>query len=244
MAFSSPNFASCNPFLSSKGRYIAIDSQNPSSEISIVEIKRSAESDCRFLAVKAVLRDRDFNGKETTFEIRSTLQSGGGDVAAEKKDSDIADLNSFADIDDGGCNGDCNSGNGRFRRGGGGDGDGDGRDDREEEEFGVLLKSDEVIREVEARGLSLPRDMLEAAKTIGIRKDLLLRYFDLQVVVSHVPHLRCNCYVTVLARIVPVLVKSLTRANFFFFLGQVGPTMIPSSTGVDPVVAPILDYWI
>lgn len=67
----------------------------------------------------------------------------------------------------------------RFRRGGGGegDGDGDGRDDREEEEFGVLLKFDEVIREAEARGVSLPRDMLEAAKTIGIRKDHLLRYF-------------------------------------------------------------------
>lgn len=93
-------------------------------------------------------------------------------------------MNSFADIDDGGCNGDCNGGNGRFRRAGGGDGDGDGdgdgRDDREEEEFGVLLKFDEVIREAEARGVSLPRDMLEAAKTIGIRKDHLLRYFDLQ----------------------------------------------------------------
>ncbi|XXG85519.1 hypothetical protein AAC387_Pa11g0581 [Persea americana] len=181
MAFSSPNFSLRNLLLSSKGRCIAIDSQNPSSEISIVEVKRSAESDCRSLAVNAVLRDRDFNGKETTSEIRSMSQSGGGDVAAEKKDSDIAELDSFADLDDGGRNGDCN---GRFRRGGGGDGDGDGdgdgRDDREEEEFGVLLKFDAVIREAEARGLSLPRDMLEAAKTIGIRKSLLLRYFDLQ----------------------------------------------------------------
>lgn len=221
MAFSSPNFSLRNLLLSSKGRCIAIDSQNPSSEISIVEVKRSAESDCRSLAVNAVLRDRDFNGKETTSEIRSMSQSGGGDVAAEKKDSDIAELDSFADLDDGGRNGDCN---GRFRRGGGGDGDGDGdgRDDREEEEFGVLLKFDAVIREAEARGLSLPRDMLEAAKTIGIRKSLLLRYFDLQVVCSHVPHLHCNCYVTVLARIVPVL----------GFFDQVGPTVIPSSTRV------------
>lgn len=52
--------------------------------------------------------------------------------------------------------------------------------DEEEEEFGPLLKFEDVIREAEARGATLPADMIEAAKSVGIRKLLLLRYLDLQ----------------------------------------------------------------
>jgi len=37
------------------------------------------------------------------------------------------------------------------------------------------------LRETEARGVTLPFDMLEAAKTVGIPKLLLLRYLDLEV---------------------------------------------------------------
>lgn len=59
----------------------------------------------------------------------------------------------------------------------GGTGEGE---DKGEEEFGPLMKFEEVMKETEARGASLPPDMLEAAKTIGIRKVLLLRYLDLQ----------------------------------------------------------------
>ncbi|CAI9098315.1 OLC1v1034938C1 [Oldenlandia corymbosa var. corymbosa] len=72
-------------------------------------------------------------------------------------------------------------GNGKFSGGGGGGGgsDDDGND-YEEEEFGPLLKFDEVMRETEARGANLPADMLEAAKNFGLRKLLLLRYLDLQ----------------------------------------------------------------
>lgn len=44
------------------------------------------------------------------------------------------------------------------------------------------MRFDEVIRETEARGIELPSDMLEAAKKEGIRKLLLFRYFDLQVI--------------------------------------------------------------
>nr|XP_016436621.1 PREDICTED: protein RETICULATA, chloroplastic-like [Nicotiana tabacum] len=36
------------------------------------------------------------------------------------------------------------------------------------------------MREAEARGATLPADMIEAAKSVGIRKLLLLRYLDLQ----------------------------------------------------------------
>ncbi|KAJ6830828.1 protein RETICULATA, chloroplastic-like [Iris pallida] len=80
------------------------------------------------------------------------------------------------------------SGNGKFPPGGGGGGGGDGggnRDDNkddngEEHEFGPLLKYDDIVKEVEARGTSLPADMLEAAKSTGIQKVLLDRYLDMQ----------------------------------------------------------------
>ncbi|XP_009757419.1 protein RETICULATA-RELATED 1, chloroplastic [Nicotiana sylvestris] len=64
---------------------------------------------------------------------------------------------------------------------GGSGGDGDGDDgDYEEEEFGPIVKFDEVIKEAEKRGASLPSDMLEAAKTTGLRSLILSRYLDLQ----------------------------------------------------------------
>ncbi|KAL2481595.1 Protein of unknown function (DUF3411) [Abeliophyllum distichum] len=79
---------------------------------------------------------------------------------------------------------DGSGGNGKFSSGGGGGGGGgggnEGGDDKEEEELGPILKFEEVIRETEARGATLPVDMLEAAKSVGIRKVLLLRYLDLQ----------------------------------------------------------------
>ncbi|CAN0926481.1 Protein RETICULATA, chloroplastic [Linum grandiflorum] len=64
--------------------------------------------------------------------------------------------------------------------GGGGNGGGDDGEKGEEDEFGPILKFEEVMRETEARGATLPADMLEAAKSEGIRKLLLFRYLDLQ----------------------------------------------------------------
>ncbi|CAL5351347.1 unnamed protein product [Camellia sinensis] len=55
-----------------------------------------------------------------------------------------------------------------------------GDDDKEEDEFGPIMKFEEVIKEAEARGVSLPVDMLEAAKSVGIQRVLLIRYLDLQ----------------------------------------------------------------
>ncbi|KAL0709908.1 hypothetical protein Bca4012_016886 [Brassica carinata] len=98
------------------------------------------------------------------------------------KDETFSDL----EIDDDGGDGNGDSGD----NGGGGDGgddDGEEEEDEDEEadkaeekEFGPLLKFEEVMKETERRGITLPEDMLEAAKSVGIRKLFLLRYLDLQ----------------------------------------------------------------
>lgn len=75
---------------------------------------------------------------------------------------------------------DGSGGNGKFTNGRGG-GDNNGGDDNEEDELGPIMKFEEVMKETEAQGASLPSDMLEAAKNVGIRKLLLLRYLDFQV---------------------------------------------------------------
>ncbi|XP_011006632.1 PREDICTED: uncharacterized protein LOC105112595 [Populus euphratica] len=96
----------------------------------------------------------------------------------------VLEIGSELKTDFGGTGG--NGGNGKFPSNGGGGGDGGcgggggEEEDKGEEEFGPIMKFEEVMKETEARGASLPPDMLEAAKTIGIRKVLLLRYLDLQ----------------------------------------------------------------
>ncbi|KAE8719432.1 putative receptor protein kinase ZmPK1-like [Hibiscus syriacus] len=93
-----------------------------------------------------------------------------------------------AKIDEGNSGGffDGNDGNGKFNNGGGGGGAGGGaggngeKGDPEEDEFGPIMKFEEVMKESNARGATLPSDMIEAAKSDGIRKLLLLRYLDLQ----------------------------------------------------------------
>ncbi|CAN1294507.1 Protein RETICULATA-RELATED 1, chloroplastic [Linum perenne] len=89
-------------------------------------------------------------------------------------------------LDDGG-GGDVFGGNGGspgggdgFGGNGGSPGGGDDGDDGEEDEFGPIMKLDDVIRETEARGAKLPVDMLAAAETSGIREKFLLRYLELQ----------------------------------------------------------------
>ncbi|CAK9323297.1 unnamed protein product [Citrullus colocynthis] len=95
------------------------------------------------------------------------------EVDNDKHDGDLIDGN--------GGNGTYNNG-GRGPGGGGGGGEGgdDSRGDKEEEEFGPIMKFEEVMKEVESRGVALPSDMLEAAKSEGIRKLLLLRYLEMQ----------------------------------------------------------------
>ncbi|XP_057807978.1 protein RETICULATA, chloroplastic-like [Salvia miltiorrhiza] len=118
--------------------------------------------------------------------VTTTTETGGvgnvvKDAANAVDKSYLSTPDSKSDVGGGGGFIDGGGENGKFPGGGGGGGGGDdGGDDYEEREFGPLLKFEEVIRETEARGASLPADMLEAAKTVGLRKLLLLRYLDLQ----------------------------------------------------------------
>ncbi|KAG8387557.1 hypothetical protein BUALT_Bualt02G0033800 [Buddleja alternifolia] len=83
-------------------------------------------------------------------------------------------------VEDNGGGGDGGNGKSQFGGGGGG-GEGDKyEDDGGEEEFGPIIKFDEVLREAESRGAVLPDDMLEAAKSTGLRRLILTRYLELQ----------------------------------------------------------------
>ncbi|CAK7324695.1 unnamed protein product [Dovyalis caffra] len=83
--------------------------------------------------------------------------------------------------DGGGDNGGAGDGNGSGDSfGGGGGGGRDGGDSEEDKEFGPILKFEDVMKEKETRGVELPADMLEAAKSAGIIQLFLLRSPDLQ----------------------------------------------------------------
>ncbi|KAF7146703.1 hypothetical protein RHSIM_Rhsim04G0162800 [Rhododendron simsii] len=107
---------------------------------------------------------KDLGVVEGSYGPRTDCGNGGGDVF-------------------GGNNG--NGSNGKWLGGGGGGGDNrEGGDEEGEEddddEFGPIMKFEDVMKETEARGASLPLDMLEAAKSGGLRELLLLRYLELQ----------------------------------------------------------------
>lgn len=115
-----------------------------------------------------------------------TVSNEGGDAAVGKETRILESEDGVKTDNDGNEREvlDGSGGNGKYPNGrgggGGGGGNGDGEDGEEEEEFGPIMKFEEVMKETEARGASLPLDMLEAAKSVGIRKVLLLRYLDLQ----------------------------------------------------------------
>lgn len=133
-------------------RLVIVNASNPAAEPQPVVVETTT--------TEAI--DGHYVGKDDRIGEKNyvpTPDSGGGDF-----------------IDGSGGNGNGN-GNGKFSGGGGGDNNGG---DNEDEEFGPILKFEEVILEAETQGISLPADMLEAAKTVGLRKVFLLRYLDLQ----------------------------------------------------------------
>ncbi|KAK9279515.1 hypothetical protein L1049_013194 [Liquidambar formosana] len=114
--------------------------------------------------------------KNQLFKAKSVEKVISGDVA---EDSRVLEIGSEPETDNVGGGGGGGDGDSSAGGGGGGD-DGGGEDDGEEEGFGPIMKFEEVMKETEARGASLPLDMLEAAKTTGIRQVILFRYLDLQ----------------------------------------------------------------
>lgn len=111
-------------------------------------------------------------------EKPSRLHCAQPDATTEK--IDLLESSEEPKIDD---NGGGDGGNGRLPLGGGGGGGGGEGDDGDgdEEDFGPIMKFDEVLIEAESRGAVLPADMLEAAKSTGLRRLILTRYLDLQV---------------------------------------------------------------
>ncbi|KAI3878109.1 hypothetical protein MKX03_007365 [Papaver bracteatum] len=103
-----------------------------------------------------------------------------GVVVKDVDDSEGIKVNPAVDNGNGGAGNGKAGGGGGGGNGGGGGGGGNEESGREEEEFGPIMKFEEVMKEAEKRGASLPADMLEAAKTVGIREVLLLRYLELQ----------------------------------------------------------------
>ncbi|XP_076957629.1 protein RETICULATA-RELATED 1, chloroplastic-like [Bidens hawaiensis] len=83
------------------------------------------------------------------------------------------------DNDSGDENDDDGNGNVPPPGNGGGGGGGD-EEDHDEKEFGMLMKFDDVMKVAEANGVSLPDDMLEAAKATGLRELIVTRYMELQ----------------------------------------------------------------
>ncbi|OIT01287.1 PREDICTED: protein RETICULATA, chloroplastic [Nicotiana attenuata] len=116
------------------------------------------------------------NNYKSRFLVKSSLNPQEGNSISGVSVKTVLKENNNISPDNG------DGGNGKYPGGGGrGGGGGDnGEGDKEEEEFGPLLKFEDVMREAEARGATLPADMIEAAKSVGIRKLLLLRYLDLQ----------------------------------------------------------------
>ncbi|XP_039014124.1 protein RETICULATA-RELATED 1, chloroplastic-like [Hibiscus syriacus] len=106
----------------------------------------------------------------------SSLEGGKGNFDDESRVIEIGNCDQQK-VNFGGGGG--NGGGGSFGGGDGGEG-GNEDDSGDESEFGPLMKFEDVMKEAKARGVELPSDMLEAAKSNGLRKLFLFRYLDLQ----------------------------------------------------------------
>lgn len=140
--------------------FVAFGSQNPESPLRLS------------LSVSALHRSK--------IRVNCINPDSEGKTGGSGEDGDFGGkLKDEPSIDGGGSGG----GGGNGSSGGGGEGGGDGGDDADaydEKEFGPLMKFEDVIKNAEARGVDLPADMIEAAKSSGIRELFLSRYLDLQ----------------------------------------------------------------
>ncbi|KAK8601707.1 hypothetical protein V6N12_051535 [Hibiscus sabdariffa] len=115
---------------------------------------------------------------DSTGNASSSLEGVKGNFDDEPRVLEIGNCDQLKNDFGGGGDG-GNGGGGSFGGGDGGEGGNEG-DNEDEREFGPILKFEDVMKEANARGVELPSDMLEAAKSNGLRKLFLLRYLDLQ----------------------------------------------------------------
>lgn len=157
-------------------RYESLGKERVGKAVAFVKVRNSFE--CRAGEGRGKREGRSFGRTVRVF-------CSYGDEKGSLGSSDVGVLGGDGDgVGDAGAVESGNgSGNGKVGGGegsGGGRGGGGGDEAEEEREFGVLLNWEQVARELEARGIVLPADMAEAAKTTGIRKLLLERFMELQ----------------------------------------------------------------
>lgn len=159
-------------------------------EIGSICFRRSSGFESRRIHLNSDLSSRNLRNRCVGSDVVAGEISGRSvpDWAySGLKDETLSDLEPELDDGDGGDENGNNDGGGNGGNGGGGGGGGEGDDGEdeadkaEEKEFGPILKFEEIMKETERRGITLPEDMLEAAKSVGLRKLFLLRYLDLQV---------------------------------------------------------------
>ncbi|XP_010535646.1 PREDICTED: protein RETICULATA-RELATED 1, chloroplastic [Tarenaya hassleriana] len=159
-----------------------------SSRSESARIRLLSAQPSRQLKTRCVGLDAAIPGEKSSRSVPEWVYSG-------VKDESAGVLEPETGGGDGGAGNQNSGGGGGWNSGDDGDG-GDGEDEAdkaEEKEFGPILKLEEVMRETEGRGVTLPVDMLEAAKSVGIRKLFLLRYLDLQGSVWPLGFLMRNC---------------------------------------------------
>ncbi|GLU19254.1 hypothetical protein SLE2022_355150 [Rubroshorea leprosula] len=149
--------------------FVSVGSCNKESPLRL-SVSVSAFSNRSTIRLRCIKPDSE--GKT----VSGSTEAGDGDFGVEAKILDIGAGDQPRIGGGGGENGGGDDGSG----GGGGEGGGDDENEYEEKEFGPLLKFEEVMKEAEGRGVTLPADMMEAAKSTGIRELFLSRYLELQ----------------------------------------------------------------
>ncbi|XP_062095464.1 protein RETICULATA, chloroplastic [Humulus lupulus] len=165
--------------------------QNPIKEVGFTMFSKNNGIGHIYLKRKentAIMNMVESQGESQSPVAAITIPKEGGESTVGKtgvlETGKVGGAGGYGEVAFEGNGGNGNFTNGRGGEGGGGSGGGGGGggdgDNHEEEEFGPIMKFEEVMKETEARGAILPSDMLEAAKSVGIRKVLLHRYLDLQ----------------------------------------------------------------
>ncbi|GLT80798.1 hypothetical protein SLA2020_522180 [Shorea laevis] len=136
--------------------FVHVGSYNPESPIRL-NLSGLAPLHCPAIKLHCFKPDSERNA------VAGSTERGNGDLGSNEPSS--------------GNNGGGDDGISTGGGGGGGD-----EDEYEEREFGPLLKFEDVMKEAEAKGVSLPSDIVEAAKSTGIRELFLSHYLELQVI--------------------------------------------------------------